>query len=70
MPYITVEAHVDLDDFDTEDLIEELERRGGQPVTGTGIDLHRIAHLLTCGQVEQAKQEGWAMLLEAARGCE
>lgn len=36
MPYITteVEVEVDLDDFDTEDLLEELERRGGSaPLT-------------------------------------
>lgn len=29
MPYITTEIEIDLDDFDTEDLVEELERRGG-----------------------------------------
>ena len=29
MPYTTVEVEVNLDDFETEDLIEELERRSG-----------------------------------------
>lgn len=28
MPYVTVDVDVDLDDFDTDDLIDELERRG------------------------------------------
>lgn len=28
MPYITIDADVDLTDFDTEDLIDELESRG------------------------------------------
>jgi hypothetical protein len=27
MPYVSVDVDVDLDDFDTEDLVEELERR-------------------------------------------
>jgi hypothetical protein len=33
MPYITVntDVDIDLDDIDTEDLIEELERRGKNP---------------------------------------
>lgn len=28
MPYVSVDVDVDLDDFDTNELIEELERRG------------------------------------------
>ena len=28
MPYVSVDVDVDLDDFDTDDLIDELERRG------------------------------------------
>lgn len=28
MPYVTVDVDVDLDGFDTDELIEELERRG------------------------------------------
>ena len=31
MPYITAEVEVNLADFDTEDLIEELESREGRP---------------------------------------
>jgi len=30
MPYTTVEVEVNLDDFETEDLIKELERRSGK----------------------------------------
>lgn len=66
MPYITVEAHVDLDDFDTDDLIEELESRGkGGNISSPIIDLARIEHLIVCGQIEQAKAESWAMITKA-----
>ena len=34
--YTEVEVDVDLSDFDTEDLIEELESRGGLPVEQNG----------------------------------
>ena len=34
--YTEVEVDVDLDDLDTEDLIEELERRGKLPVESGG----------------------------------
>ena len=33
--YTEVEVDVDLDDFDTDDLIEELERRGSLPFEGS-----------------------------------
>ncbi len=66
MPYITVEAHVDLDDFDTDDLIEELKSRGhGSAELNPMIDLTRIEHLIVCGQVEQAKAEAWSMIVAA-----
>lgn len=32
MPYTTVEVEVNLDDFETEDLVEELERRNALPL--------------------------------------
>lgn len=35
MAYVTTEVDVDLSDFDTEDLIEELESRGKLPVEGS-----------------------------------
>jgi uncharacterized membrane-anchored protein len=30
MPYVTVDVDVDLDDFDTEDLVKELKSRNGE----------------------------------------
>ena len=41
MPYITVntDVHIDLYDIDTEDLIEELERRGKNPTDNEMINL-------------------------------
>ena len=32
MPLVEVEVDVDLEDFDTDDLLDELERRGDLPV--------------------------------------
>jgi hypothetical protein len=34
--YTEVEVDVDLEDFDTDDLLDELERRGELPVEGSG----------------------------------
>ena len=34
--YIETEIEVDLEDFDTDDLLDELERRGSLPVESTG----------------------------------
>jgi hypothetical protein len=36
MPTVYVDVDIDLTDFDTEDLIEELESRGGMPVDNGG----------------------------------
>ena len=70
MAYITV----DLDDFDTDDLIEELEERGylcekktevvaaGGFDSLTGEDFERIEHLYVCGQKEVARHEALAMI--------
>ena len=60
MPYITVEAHVDLDEFDDEDLVEELESRGyvcsKNPIENLP-DVSYIEHLATCGLVAEARRE-------------
>ena len=60
MPYITVEAHVDLDEFDDEDLVEELESRGyvcsKNAIEGLP-DVAYIEHLATCGLVAEARRE-------------
>lgn len=53
MPYTTVEVEVDLDDFTTEDLLEELRHRNAyeQELPEEFIDaLKRIHHARLCGQ--------------------
>jgi hypothetical protein len=47
MPYIykEVEVEIDLDDFDTDELIEELERRG-QDYNTKGVDADEMRELL------------------------
>lgn len=67
MPYVSV--HIDLDDFDDEDLIKELESRGytcSKDAAGfEGLD--RIEHLAICGQLEIARAEA-LQLVSAAIG--
>ena len=68
MPYIHVE--IDLDDFDDEDLIKELESRGYACTEDsvTGLEgLGRIEHLVVCGQLEVARSEAM-QLVSAAIG--
>ena len=53
MPYTTVEVEIDLDDFTTEDLVEELRHRGvnQQELPEEIIEqLARIHHARLCGQ--------------------
>jgi hypothetical protein len=56
MPYVNtdVEVWVDLEDFDTEDLVEELEKRGKVVASEDGSEyneqLNRIWHLRRLGQ--------------------
>lgn len=66
MPYVSV--HIDFDDFDEDDLIEELESRGytcsKNSVTGVeGLD--RIEHLAICGQLEVARTEALQLVSRA-----
>ena len=43
MPYVSVDVDVDLADFDTDDLIQELERRGDDyNITGVDADEARV----------------------------
>jgi hypothetical protein len=45
MAYVSVDVDVDLTDFDTDDLIEELESRGsGTPDYGDGKEILRILY--------------------------
>ena len=54
MPYTTVEVEINLDDFTTEDLVEELRHRGvadRQELSEEIIEqLTRIHHARLCGQ--------------------
>ena len=53
MPYTTVEVEIDLDDFTTEDLIEELERRDAYQNELPGEIIEQLAHIhraRLCGQ--------------------
>jgi hypothetical protein len=52
MPYITTEIDVDLSDFDTQDLIDELESRGELPGFNADTDemLNEIFNLRRLGK--------------------
>lgn len=72
MPYVSVD--IELDEFDTDDLIEELESRGytcsksrKAPDLGGLGDLEHIEHLAVCGQLEIARAEA-LQLVSAAIG--
>lgn len=76
MPYVSVEVDVDvsLDDYEVDDLIEELESRGytcakNGSVSDLGtamnnIDFDRIEHLSICGQKATARTELFSMVQE------
>jgi hypothetical protein len=66
MPYVSV--HIDLDDFDEDDLVEELESRGytctkNAPAGLDGLD--RVEHLAICGQLEIARAEALQLVSKA-----
>jgi len=63
---VTVDVDVDMSDFDTEDLIEELQSRG-EDTTPHNIDIERIRHLLMCGMIDEAKDEAWQMIQKTLR---
>ena len=69
MPYVSV--HVDLDNFDDDDLIEELESRGYECIKsdsmgGQTVD-NRVSHLLDCG-MDKAAAEELLQQVEQSRG--
>lgn len=69
MPYVSV--HIDLDEFDDDDLISELESRGytcsKDSTTDSLGDLDHIEHLAICGQLDVARTEA-LQLVSAAIG--
>ena len=68
MPYVSV--HVDLDDFDDDDLIRELENRGYECAKSGALRASidsRVDHLLDCG-MDKAAAEELLQLAEQSRG--
>lgn len=66
MPYVHI--HIDLDEFDDDDLISELESRGYtcSKDSVTGVEgLERIEHLAVCGQLEIARAEALQLVSTA-----
>lgn len=66
MPYVSVD--IDLNDFDDDDLIEELESRGYLCVKDAVSSLNgleRIEHLADCGQLEFARAEALQLVSKA-----
>jgi hypothetical protein len=66
MPYVSV--HIEFDDFDEDDLVEELESRGYTCTkeSVTGLDgLDRVEHLAICGQIEIARAEALQLVSKA-----
>jgi hypothetical protein len=63
MPYITTEVEIDVDlsDFDTEDLVEELKERGEQGMTFEDNEMLTKAWL---ADREGRKEEAYALLRE------
>ena len=55
MPYVSVDVDVDLDVFDTDELVEELDRRGYDYNT-RGVDADAARELLE--QIYQARRSG------------
>ena len=65
MPYITTEVEVDvnLDDFDTEDLVDELERRG-KDATSLSFDDNETLTKIWLHDREGRKEEAYALMRE------
>jgi len=62
MPYITTEIEIDLDDFDTEDLVDELERRGREvPMT---FEDNEVLTKIWLHDREGRKDEAYALMRE------
>ena len=62
MPYITTEIEIDLDDFDTEDLVEELERRGKEGLLT--FDDNEVLTKIWLHDREGRKDEAYALMRE------
>ena len=72
MPYVSV--HIDLDEFDEDDLVQELESRGyrvskaHEPATLVDlehVDLEHVEHLALCGLIADARNEALELVGKA-----
>jgi hypothetical protein len=63
MPYITTEVEIDLDDFDTEDLVDELERRG-KDATSLSFDDNETLTKIWLHDREGRKEGAYALMRE------
>ena len=67
MPYVSV--HIDFDEFDEDDLVQELESRGYR-VSKTNdaealVDLEHVEHLALCGLIADARNEALELVGKA-----
>lgn len=56
MPYVNVDVHVDLDDFDTDDLQAKLMKRGQRIETEPVISVHQIYEAFYVGDESRAME--------------
>lgn len=54
MPYVTVDVHVDLDDFDDDDLIGECQKRGLSVESDCGDEITEMFYAFKLGRTERA----------------
>lgn len=67
MPYVSV--HMDLDEFDEDELVEELESRGYRVSKTNGTealdDLEHVERLALCGLIADARNEALELVGKA-----
>ena len=67
MPYVS--ANIDIDDFDEDDLVQELESRGYRVSKTNGTealdDLEYVEHLALCGLIADARNEALELVGKA-----
>ena len=67
MPYVSVD--IDLDEFDEDDLVQELESRGYRVSKTNGTealgDLEHVKHLALCGLIADAQNEALELVEKA-----
>jgi hypothetical protein len=66
--YTEVEVDVDIEDFDTEDLLDELERRGDLPVEESGAAKEIVEQIYYLRRQEQPYEHLMDSLMYAVMG--